>query len=217
MAGLYSGEMADVKRSYNSPRRQAQARRTRERIVHAAERLWLQRGFATTTMEDIAAEADVAVQTVYSALRSKGGILTALLERLEADAGIDTLMRELQAARTPQRQLRLVAAFNRRLFERSADFIALARGSTAVDADIAAWVAEGDRRRREGQAPLVAGWHAADALRPDIEPSEAQDVLYTMTSPETYLLLVKTRGWAPDRYQRWLNQTLQTLLLHRSD
>jgi len=204
--------MTNVKRQYRSPRRDAQARRTRERIIDAARRLWVEHGFGTTTMEAIAAEAQVAVQTVYGAFGSKGAILTALLGRLEAEAGGETLMRELHAA-PPRRQLALVAAFNRRLFQGGADVIAIALGSTAVDADVAAWAAEGDRRRREGQAHIVAGWHTAGALKPGTGPGEARDVLYTLTSPEVYLLLVKACGWPPGRYESWLDRTLSTLLL----
>ena len=213
MAVLYSDQMTGVKRSYRSPRREAQARHTRERVVDAARRLWVERGFAATTIDAIASEAGVAIQTVYGAFGSKGGILTALLGRLEAEAGGETLMRDLAAARTARQQLAQVAAFNRRLFEAGADIIAIALGSTAVDADVAAWAAEGDRRRRAGQAHIVGGWHAAGALRPGIGPAEARDVLYAMTSPELYLLLVRTVGWRPGRYERWLDRTLSTLLL----
>src|SRR5919106_1260148 len=187
--------MTDVKRSYRSPRRQAQAQRTRERIVDAARRLWVERGFASTTMEAIAAEAQVAVQTVYAACGSKGGILTGMLNQLETQAGGGTLMADLRSAPRPAAQLRLVAAFNRRLFEAGADIVAIALGSTAVDPEVQAWSAEGDRRRRDGQRRLVSGWHAAGALRPDLRRSEAADVLYTLTGPEVYLLLVRKLGW----------------------
>src|SRR5918995_2032218 len=107
--------MTDVKRSYRSARRQEQARRTRERIIDAARQLWTDRGFGSTTIEAIAADANVAVQTIYGAFGSKGGILTALLGRLEADAGGDTLMVELRTAATVREQLTIVARFNRRL------------------------------------------------------------------------------------------------------
>lgn len=205
--------MANEKRSYSSPRRAAQARRTRERIVEAARRLWAERGFAAATMEAIAAEAGVAVQTVYGAFGSKGGILTALLVQLDLQAGGLTLTGEVQAAGTPEEQVRLVVAFNRRLFEESADVLTIALGSTAADADVATWIAEGDRRRREGLAHLAAGWHAAGALRPEVDAAEAGDILYTLTSSQVYVLLVTTTGWEPSRYERWLNQTLATLLL----
>ncbi|MGI8829735.1 MAG: TetR/AcrR family transcriptional regulator [Candidatus Limnocylindria bacterium] len=185
---------------------------SRERVIEGARYLWVARGFAATTMEAIAAEAKVAVQTVYGAFGSKGGILTAVLEWLEAEAGGETLARDLDAAGEARHQLAVVAAFNRRLFETGADFLAIALGSTAVDDDVAAWIAEGDRRRREGQARIVAGWHAAGALRSGIGPSEARDVLYTFTSPDVFLLMVKASGWSPSRYQRWLDRTLSTLL-----
>lgn len=205
--------MANVKRSYRSPLRETQARRTRERIVAAARRLWVRRGFAGTTVDAIANEAEVAVQTVYASFGSKGGILTALLNELEATAGGRTLMEDLRAATTPREQLLVVAAFNRRLFHAAADVLEIALGSTAVDPDVASWAKEGDRRRREGQARLVAGWHAARALRPRLERQKAADVLYALTSPEMYLLLVGTCGWTPDRYERWLGETLAELLL----
>ena len=202
--------MSDVKRSYRSPRREAQARRTRERIVNAARRLWVTRGFAETTIEAIASEAKVAVQTVYGAFGSKAAILIALLGQLEENAGGETLMADLRAA-SVREQLAILAAFNRRLFEGGADIIAIAIGSVAVDPDVAAWANEGDRRRREGQGHIVAAWEAQGALK--LPRSEAADILYALTSPEVYLLLVRATGWTSERYERWIDETLAGLLL----
>jgi TetR/AcrR family transcriptional regulator, regulator of cefoperazone and chloramphenicol sensitivity len=204
--------VSDVKRSYNSPLREAQARRTRERVVDAARTLWATQGFAAVTIDQIAAEAGVSVQTIYSAFGSKGGILTALLGRLEQQAGLDDLITQLRAAQNPDEQLRLVAAFNRRLFERGADIITIVRGWTAADPDVAAWMEEGDRRRRDGQAPLVASWQASGRLRPGLDTCQAADILHALTSPELYLLLVQSSGWLPDRYEDWLHETLSSLL-----
>lgn len=205
--------MSDVKRPYRSPRREAQARRTRERIVDAARRLWVERGFAATTMDAIAAEAKVAVQTVYGAFGSKASILIALLGQLEENAGGETLIPRLMNARNATEQIAIIAAFNRRLFEAGADVIAIALGSVAADPEVASWVAEGDRRRRDGQAFLVSGWHRARALKPRMSASEAGDILYTVTSPEVHLLLVRSSSWSPDRYERWVARTLRSLLL----
>ena len=207
--------MSDVKRPYRSPRRQAQARRTRERIVDAARHLWVERGFGATTMETIAAEADVAVQTVYAAFGSKGGILTDLLGRLEAQAGGERLMDDLAAAPSPIAQVEVVAGFNRRLFEGGADILAIALGTTAVDPEVAQWAAEGDRRRREGQARIVAGWRKSAVLA--VSAEEALDILYALTGPELFLLLVARLGWAPSRYERWLADALVAFLFRRAD
>lgn len=205
--------MSDVKRPYRSPRREAQARQTRKRIVDAARRLWVARGFAATTIEAIAAEAGVAVQTVYGTFGSKASILIALLGRLEETAGGDTLMPELRRAGDAREQIAIIALFNRRLFEAGADILAIALGTVATDPDVAEWVAEGDRRRRHGQSFLVADWHRARALKPRMSQSEAGDILYTLTSPEMYLLLVRTSGWTPDRYERWIDRSLAAMLL----
>jgi AcrR family transcriptional regulator len=202
--------MSDVKRPYRSPRRKAQARHTRERIVEAARQLWVEHGFDGTTIDAIAADAGVASQTVYATFGSKGGILTALLGELEARAGGESLMADLAAAPTPLGQLAIVAAFNRRLFEGGADILAIAIGTVSMDPDVAAWVSEGDRRRRDGQAYIVAGWKKGGGLRIDI--GEARDVLYALTSPELFLLFVNRQGWSPDRHERWLIDTLATLL-----
>ena len=59
----------DVKprRRYDSTRRQAQAARTRQDILAAAHDLFLERGYAGTTLAAIAKAAGVVVETVYRA------------------------------------------------------------------------------------------------------------------------------------------------------
>src|ERR671913_1999190 len=62
------------KRSYDSPARRSQAAGTQQRIVAATRELFLSRGYAATTMADVAAAAGVSVQTVYSAAGGKAGL-----------------------------------------------------------------------------------------------------------------------------------------------
>jgi hypothetical protein len=42
---------------------------------------------------------------------------------------------------------------------------------------------------------------------------EARDLLWTCNSPETYDLLVLQRGWTPERYGRWVADSLIAALL----
>lgn len=204
--------MAQVKRSYRSPRREAQAARTREAIVEAARRLLGADGMRATTMDTIAAEAGVSVQTVYAAFGSKAAILIALLDRLEADADAGEETRSGPAG-SPHEQLTALVAFHRRLYERGADVIAVGLGSVATDPDLAAHVDTGHRRRRAGQVAVVNEWHRRGALRPGLSRREAADVLWALTSPDLYLLHVRGSGWAPSRYASWLRATLAGLLL----
>src|ERR687893_353998 len=68
------------RRPYASSLRAAQARETRRRIVEAAARLFVREGYAATSIAAIAAEAGVAVPTVYATLRSKAGVLRAVVD-----------------------------------------------------------------------------------------------------------------------------------------
>ncbi len=68
------------KRRYTSTRRQAQAAETRRQIIAAARKLFVKLGYAGTTVEDIAREAGIAVQTIYATFGSKLAILKRLVE-----------------------------------------------------------------------------------------------------------------------------------------
>src|SRR4029453_18822987 len=75
--------MATVKprRRYDSSGRQAQARRNREAILDAAQRQFLDGGYAATTIAAIAAEAGVSVGTIYKAFGGKPGLVRAIYDR----------------------------------------------------------------------------------------------------------------------------------------
>src|SRR5205809_2810109 len=55
--------------------------RTVAAILDAAERHFLERGYEATKVDEIAADADVAVGSIYNHFGSKEGLYAALLER----------------------------------------------------------------------------------------------------------------------------------------
>src|SRR5918997_474080 len=67
-------------RPYDSSRRRAQARQTRAAILEAARARFLERGYATTTVGEIAADVGVSVETVYKAFANKAGLLKAMFD-----------------------------------------------------------------------------------------------------------------------------------------
>src|SRR4029079_18326568 len=118
-------EMAEgVKRSYNSPRRREQAAETRREILEAAQRLFELQGYATTTMAASAAEAGVALKTVYVAFETKSGVLRALWNLLLRGGEESTPIadrdwyRAVLAEPDPERQIRRVAHGSRLVKER---------------------------------------------------------------------------------------------------
>ena len=97
--------MVDVKdrRKYSSAVRDEQAARTRARILDAAAELFFERGYARTTMKDIAARAEVARDTVHAIFGSKARVLTGLVDlRLVPDGTVTNVTQraDAQAIRT---------------------------------------------------------------------------------------------------------------------
>jgi TetR/AcrR family transcriptional regulator, regulator of autoinduction and epiphytic fitness len=208
--------MGDVKRRYHAPQREAQAAATRRRILDAARRRLTGDGWTGATMTSIAADAGVAVQTVYAIFGSKGAILAALLDDVEvAAADADDVGDDVSAG--PVEQLRRVVAFNRRLFELGGMLIDVAQGSRAVDPDLSANVAEGHRRRREAQRPIVERWAARGALRAGLPAEDALSMLWTMTSPDVHRLMTADGNMTGDVYEAWLTGLLTRELLTGGD
>src|SRR6059058_1034582 len=125
-------------RRYESPRRREQAAATRRQILEAAQRLFEQQGYATTTMAAIAAEAGVALKTVYVAFETKSGVLRALWNVLlrgdDADVPIPDRQwyRDILAEPDPERQLRGGARNSRIVKERIAGVLETIRGAAPL-------------------------------------------------------------------------------------
>ena len=203
--------MDPVKRRYHSPKREHQARQTRDQIVVAARHLFARDGMARTTVEAIAREAGVSAQTVYASVGSKRAIVGALIDRMELEGGSEELRRELTSTGDPREQLRAIVRFNRRLFERGQDILRIIM-ATRMNPDMQSLWQAGDVRRREGQARWVRAWSEAAVLRPGLDEGEAADVLWALTGPDVYGLFVVDCGWPGPRFEEWLLATLESRL-----
>ena len=206
--------MAAVKRAYRSPRRREQAQATRGRILASARRLFLANGYGGTTIESIARQAGVAVQTVYASLGSKRGILFALLDQMAIDADLPLMQAELAAAAgDPPRQLRERIAFNTRFYAAGAGLIDIARTVSGVEEDLQAMWREGESRRHRAARALVDEWKRAGALAPGLSVNGATDILWGLSGPDMFRLLVIERRWSIERFEAWLYGTLAPALL----
>jgi AcrR family transcriptional regulator len=207
------------RRSYHSPRRQQQAAATRRTILEAAERLFEQRGYPATTMEQVAEEAGVALKTVYVAFATKSGLLRALWDlRLKGDQDVAGVAerpwyREVVEEPDPGRQLRGNAGNARVVKERIAGVLKTLRSAAPVDADAAALWRLVQTDFYDNQRVIVESLHARGALRPGLGVAEATDILWTLNHPDVWLLLVGERGWTPGQWERWFAATACEQLL----
>src|SRR3977135_1084708 len=134
----------DVKsrRRYDSPRRREQAAATRTQILEAAQRLFERDGYSATTMAAIAAEAGVALKTVYVVFETKSGMLRALWHLLlrgdqdELPVGERRWYLDVLEEPDAERQLRLNARNSRIVKLRAGGLLKVIRDAAPSDSDI---------------------------------------------------------------------------------
>jgi AcrR family transcriptional regulator len=205
-------EPVKAKRRYDSTRRRAQAEATRVDILDAAQRLFEAGGYATTTMEAIAAEAGVALKTVYVAFETKSGLLRALWNHLlrggrdEVPVGQQEWYREVVAEPDPGRKLELTARNSRVVKERIGGVLQVIRNAAPIDEDIAALWARIETEFHANQRAIVESMGVRDADR-------ATDILWTLNHPDVWHLLVDQRGWTAEQWQRWFVDAARAQLL----
>lgn len=203
----------DGTRKYESPRRRDQARATRNDIAAAARALFAERGWAATTVRDIARKAGLSEPTVYSVYGGKAGLALALVDAVDLGADVARMRAELAAAEgDPSGQIAAMVKFDRHLFERGGDIIALMREAGRVEPDLAAAYQEGRRRGRETRQRVFSSW-PAEVFRPGIDVETACDVYHGTCSIDTYRALIEEQGWSPDRVEGWWHDSLVRLLL----
>jgi AcrR family transcriptional regulator len=191
------------------------ALRTRADILAAARRLFAQRGYAATSINDIAEEAGVAIQTIYARLGSKRGMLLALIDLIDEEAGVAALAQQVTGAATPVAALRAGVHLTRSFQERCGDIIEALVTGVGAESELADAVAEGRRRHRQGARLTIGRIQELEGLRNDVPPERARALLALSTSHEAWgeLTAGYELGWDPA--EDWLVDALSRALLAR--
>ncbi len=207
------------RRRYDSPRRREQAAATRRDILDAAQRLFEKQGYPATSMTAIAAEAGVALKTVYAAFDTKRGVLLALWHLLLRGDDEPTPVadrawfREVLHEPDPERQLRLNARNSRAVKERAAGLLEVLRTAAPTDQELAELWSRIQVEFYDNQRAVVEVLYANNELRPGLDVARATDIVWTLNHPNLYQLLVIDRGWAPAHYEEWLADAFCSQLL----
>ncbi|RPK86150.1 HTH-type transcriptional regulator AcrR [Streptomyces sp. ADI97-07] len=205
-----------VRRQYDTTSRRAAAQATRQSILDAATHLFAERGYAGTTMAQLAECAGVAVDTVYTVAGRKPELFLRLVESAISGTG-DAVppsernyVREMRAEPDAARKLRRYARAVREMHARLAPLLRVARSGPPEVAEVWQGVAG---RRADNMRILAQELAATGQLRPGLDLEEVADVIWATNSPEFYCLLVEDRGWPPQRFERWLAEGWCRLLL----
>jgi AcrR family transcriptional regulator len=208
------------KRAYSSDLRAEQARRTRKQIVDAAAVLFSEHGFASTTIDAIAAEAGVSRKTVFTAVGGKVELLKLAYDFTLAgdDEPVPMLGRpRLQgvvAEPDPYRQMELFADYVTENGRRISRLYLALRGAAEVDPEARELYERWERERREAMRNgPIPDLKRKKALRKGVTPEDAADILWLLVDPSLYHRLVVDGGWKPERFRAWLSETVQTQIL----
>lgn len=199
--------------AYKSERRQLQAEATRHDIVRAARRLFAERGYAATSMTDIAGAANVAVQTIYASCGSKRDLVLALVDAIDEEADVAAIAEQLANSEDPREALALGVRLTRQLNERCGDIIGALLSAAAVEPDAAAAADEGMRRHREGAARLGRRLGARGALSGGVTADDAAALISAFTWQPVYAQLTGEHGLSFDDCERLITLTLVRTLL----
>ena len=212
--------MSTGRRSYSSARRQEQAGETRRAVVAAASRLFVEKGYAATTVDAIASAAGVSLQTVYNAVGGKPTLLKAAYDVMLAgdDEPIPMFDRpafhaviESPDGRTA---LRHFAALGSEIGARVAPLVGMVLAQAAAgDRDLQAFASTTEDERATGTAHVAAFVAERFGLRPGLSRARAADVLWMLTSPDVRHRLVEVRGWSVAQFETWLAQAMADALL----
>lgn len=196
------------------PTQRDRARRTRTRITKAAYTLFCERGYAGTTMADIAAAAGVAVQTVYFTFHTKGELLSraydfAVLgeDELLPPERMDwytTMTAEPDATNAIRDAVEGIGA----ILTRAAPLDTVVRVSAATDPDTAKVRAFHERWRAEGYRAMLEILRTKGDLRPGLTVERATDLLLLYLGMDVYRVLVSDFGWT---HQEWVDWTAMTI------
>ena len=205
------------RRSYDSSRRRAQATETRSAIVAAARDLFIEQGYARSTMADIAAAAGVSVETIYAAFRNKATLLHRAWDITVGGDDQDIVFHErpevLAIRNEPDlaKRLMLHAAFSTQTAQRIAPFQLMVQSAAGADPAALAMLDEMGRQRLVGMTVMAA--EVAKTGQLAVSEEECRDVIWSTTDGMLWHRLVNERGWTNERFADWLGHIWVRLLV----
>jgi len=204
-------------RRYDASRRRAEAGRTRDRVLDVAERMFLERGYAATTLAAVAKDAGVSTELIHKTLGGKTGLVREIQRRgLQGEGPIAAPVRSDAVAATDIDARTLLREWSRFTIEvgpRTAPILLLVRAAAAHDADLAALQEEMTAQHLERMALNARRLLAHPGVRPGLSPDRIRDVLWTYTAPELYDRLVGRQGWSLDDYAEFVFRGMSGQLL----
>jgi AcrR family transcriptional regulator len=209
------------RRPYDASGRKAAAAQTQAHVVEVATRLLLERGYAATSVADVAAQSGVSTALVYAAFGNKAGLVKRVVDVAIAgdDAPVAVGDRPAAAAvaeaRSARTRCRLTGELVASISRRTSALLPVLRTAAAADPDIDELVARQEQGLRVGMREFVGILDADDQLRGGLDVERAADIAWVLADVSAYHRLVLQRGWSHEEYAAWLGTALYDGLCRR--
>lgn len=203
-------------RRYDASGRRARAREQRDAALAHAERLFLTKGYAATTVKAIAKASGVSEATIFKSCGGKAGLVRELCERALRGAGTvpaETRSDALRISKDPRQIAAGWGALAAEVAPRIAPLALVLRAAAQSDREAAALYDELEDIRLRRMADNAQYLADAGHLRPGVSTEQARDVLWMSAAPDLYDLMVLKRGWSPQQFGQLVTDTIIGALL----
>lgn len=206
------------KRRYDASGRRAAAEQTRTRVLRAARELFTARGYAGTSVADIARAAGVSVDTLYASVGRKPQLLLAVhdVELAGGDAPVDAEQRDyvkaIREATTASDKIATYTDALAKLLPRTVpllDSLRVAGQSDPACREVYRAVSE---RRAANMRLFAADLRSTGEVREDLDDDDVADLVWSMNGPDYYLLM-RSRGRTPEQYAAVVREVWTRTLL----
>jgi AcrR family transcriptional regulator len=199
--------------SQDLTRREQYALETRRAIVDAARRLFAERGYFATKVDDIAVEARVSPATVYAVTGGKAGLLGELIQMWATDPAIQRSLSNVAGSTDQREVIQELARTSRRMRQDFADVIRILLTTAPHDPSVAARLEPATKLYRDSIAAIAGRLAELGPLREGVDVRHATDVLWFYFGYSSYFTLHEENGWSYDRAEQWLAEQARRDLL----
>jgi len=206
-----------MKSAERPSRRREYAEATRRAIVDAARKLFSQRGYFATKVDDIADLARVAPATVYAVSGGKHGLLRTLMDLWTTAPAVESTIHSIEQLDQPEAILRLCASTCCGMRHDFGDIIRVILNTAPNDPEVAETLATATDRYRKALVRIGRRLVKLGGLRKAIELEEAVDVLWFYFGYWGLFTLLDDNGWSYDRAGKWLGDQAILALLRREE
>jgi AcrR family transcriptional regulator len=194
-------------------RRAVQAEQTRLEILGAARKHFASKGYAATSLKEIAADAGVSVQTVYDSVGSKADLVRRLNDLIDVEAGVGEIAMTLDTEMDPMVLVAIPAKVTRRIVERCGDLVRASFDGARSEPELAPLTQEGGRRHRGGAQVVARRLAALKALEPGLTVEAAAHTLAALSDIRVALMLIDDHGFDLDGVEEWIATTTARAVL----